>query len=253
MKKSALIILASAITSAVASHSVYANQDQWAAQSTETQHGLTSNLLIKRSDVSTTAVASAMDKGAVAGNNAQQKSKYLHQQAARSTQQRTVVSHANQDFWIYDASVTLRNDLDYDGYAYRFSLEFDADTVYQRAEVYARLYLTRGELYKEFHTTSVFSIFGDDEGDSLVVDTELLNGFPTGDYEMLIELYDAYSDELVATLDSYDDPDLYLLSLESKNFEYTETTVIVEGGSAGWLSLLLLPVLWLRNRAKLVA
>uniref|UniRef100_UPI0030F37114 GlyGly-CTERM sorting domain-containing protein n=1 Tax=Paraglaciecola sp. TaxID=1920173 RepID=UPI0030F37114 len=74
--------------------------------------------------------------------------------------------------------------------------------------------------------------------------------FPTGDYEILIELYDTYTDEVVAILDSYSDPDLYLLTLESKDYEYIEPVIIIDehGGSMGFFSLLLLPMLAWRRR-----
>ena len=236
------------VASLFLSLSVNAQNDEWSASSVEKQKGLSSQVITKKSS-SKPSVATTMSKSLKSG---QTKSQTLHSQSAIRLQQRSTLSNVENEFWIDDAWVTLRNDIDHDGYAYRFSLEFDADTVFEHADVYARLYLTRGEVFKEYHTTSVFSIYGNESEDSLIVDSELLNGFPTGDYEILIELYDTYNDELVAILDGYSDPDLYLLTLESKDYEYIEPVVVREhGGSMGLLSLLLLPLLaWRRKWFK---
>jgi hypothetical protein len=153
------------------------------------------------------------------------------------------------DFWIFDAFVTFDVDQDYDGYYSSFTVEFDADTYFSSAEVYARLYLSRGDVFEEYHTSSLFYINGDSSLDSLVVHSDLVTGFPPGDYELLIELYDAYSDELVAVYDGYNDADLTLITLESQSYE--EATVVVtteHGGSLGFLALLFVPVLICRMR-----
>lgn len=152
----------------------------------------------------------------------------------------------NGDFWIYDSWVTLVNDIDFDGYYSTVTVEFDVDTTFLSAEIYARLYLTRGEVFEEYHTSSIFNINGDSSVDSIVIESELLSGFPPGDYEMLIEVYDARDDSLVAITDGLVDVDLSLLPLESRNNEYEESRVIVtseSGGSFGVLMLLLAPLL----------
>lgn len=162
---------------------------------------------------------------------------------------RPQVKSINQDFWIFDAWVEFFSDQDRDGYFNHFSVEFDADTAYDSADVYARLYLGQNEVFKEYHVTSNFEIYSDSSDDSFVVESELLNGFPPGEYEVLIELYDAYSDELVAVYDGNDDADLYLLSLESIEYETVEVVVIRDnGGSLGLWTLLLLPLLWIRRQ-----
>jgi hypothetical protein len=155
-------------------------------------------------------------------------------------------STVNTQFWVYDAWVTFFDDPDGDGYANHFSVEFDADTEFNRAQVYARLYLAKDQVFKEYHRTSNFNIFADSDTDSVVVESELLSGFPSADYEILIELYDGQSDQLVAVYDGNEDTDLYLVSIESNEYEsiYAEPQVVVvtqSGGSGGWLLLWLLP------------
>ncbi|MEP4890532.1 MAG: choice-of-anchor H family protein [Aliiglaciecola sp.] len=148
------------------------------------------------------------------------------------------------DFWIYDATVWFDIDRDSDGYYSGFTLEFDADTIYTEAQVYARLYLARGDVFEEYHTTSLFFINGDSSSDSYVIESDLQTGFPPGDYELLIELYDTYDNRLVAFSDGYSDADLSLLPLESRSYEEPQVIIVNEhGGSFGFLTLLLIPIL----------
>lgn len=152
---------------------------------------------------------------------------------------------ANPDFWVFDAFVELNSDSDYDGFYSYFTVEFDVDTVYSDADIYARLFLSRGDVFEEYHTSSVFQISGDSSFDSIVIESELVSGFAPGDYELLIEIYDAYDDSLVAIYDGYDDADLSFISLESRSYEESQTVVVVteSGGSFGYLILLVVPLL----------
>ncbi|MFT5675250.1 MAG: hypothetical protein ACI808_001180 [Paraglaciecola sp.] len=235
-----------------------ANTTTWSAKSSEIQFD-------KQSVVFEKSSAPAKSAAGLDGQATQSKkplaaeyktdsinNKTIQKQTARSLSARPQVQNLDHEFWIYDAVVTLYSDADYDGYYHHFSVEFDADTIFEHADVYARLYLSSGDVFQEYHTTSVFHIDGESELDSFEVDSELLSGFPTDDYEVLIELYDAFSDELVATLDGNDDADLYFLSLESEDFEvvYVEPQVVIvreSGGSFGYLSLLLIPFFWFRK------
>ncbi|MGK0503440.1 MAG: hypothetical protein ACJARF_002213 [Alteromonadaceae bacterium] len=146
------------------------------------------------------------------------------------------------DYWIYDSWVSLDTDIDYDGYYSEFTVEFDADTAYDSALVYGVIYLGRNDRYEAIHVTSEFVLYGEDSSDSFVVESRLLSGFPAADYDVLVELYDAYSEQLVAFSDGYDDADLAYLSLESDNHEYIyeDTVIVVEehGGSTTIFGLL---------------
>ncbi|MEW9797095.1 choice-of-anchor H family protein [Alteromonas sp. CYL-A6] len=155
-----------------------------------------------------------------------------------------VVQFSSPDFWIYDSWTEFTIDADYDGYYSAFSVTFDADTVYSVADVYAIIYLGRLDRFEAIYETRIFSISGDDSLDAITIDSDLVSGFPPADYSVLIELYDAYTHELVAIADDYDDADLSLLSLESQNHDQVieERVVIVEqhGGSLSWLTALAL-------------
>jgi hypothetical protein len=219
----------------------------WSAKSTDKQFNqvLTTSQKTSANQPSTAVsqVKSAVKSGpTVMSKNAQP-------QGAKSFSIRPQGKSANTDFWVYDANVFLHSDLDYDGYFHHFSVDLDVDTYFVRAQVYARLYLGLGDDFRQFHTTANFMIDGQSSDDTLTVQSELLSGFRPNDYEVLIEIYNAYNDELVAVYDGYDDGDLYLLSLESIDYEtvYIEPEVINGGGSLGIFFLLLLPSLVVRR------
>ena len=171
-------------------------------------------------------------------------------QSEKHKQRTALVSTNNQSYspssYVYTS--------DYDGYYSGFTVEFDADTYFSSARVYAVLYLGRDGLYDAIHVSSEFNIYGEDASDSFVIESTLLSGFPPSEYDVLVEIYDAHSDELLAYSDSYDDADLAYLSLESDNHEYIyeDTVVIVEehGGSTGVFSILalLLATLYLKSK-----
>jgi len=156
------------------------------------------------------------------------------------------LSVSTTEYWIYDSWVSLDVDSDYDGYYSQFTVEFDADTIFSAAPVYAVIYLGTNDFYESIYVTSEFYIYGEDSSDSFVVESILVSGFPSNDYDLLIELYDADSNALLAYSDGYDDADLTYLSLESESYEYVndDTVVVVHehGGSESLYSLLVLSI-----------
>jgi len=151
----------------------------------------------------------------------------------------------NTDFWFYDAFVTLFSDADRDGYFTGIELEFDADTIYAAADVYAVVYLSYDYgPWNEYASTNDFTIFGTSASDAYVVETELISGYPTGDYDILIELYDTFDGYMVASFGPEESSELSLLPLEDITYDApvgTTTQVVVNsggGGSASWLLLL---------------
>lgn len=167
--------------------------------------------------------------------------------------------HINQEFWIYSAQVNLFFDDDRDGYYHGIELVFDADTYYVAADVYAVVYLSlEGGPWNEYAATDIFTLLGASGLDDYVLETELLAGYPTGDYDLMIELYDAWSDELVAVLGPEESPALGFLALEDadRDIYYPTHSVTVShgGGGAlgGWtLALLLLAGLASRRDPQL--
>lgn len=159
------------------------------------------------------------------------------------TQRLPLTAELNQRFWIYDASVVLHGDADLDGYYHHIDLEFDADTIFNHALVYARLYLGRDDSFEEYHTTSVFAIEGESSNDSLIVESEFISGYAADEYELLLELYDANTDQLLAFSDGIADPDLMFLAVESEEYDQPVLVIVEEGGSTGYVSLLALMAL----------
>lgn len=173
--------------------------------------------------------------------------------SAGSTQSGTATAQSlNVDFWFYDADVVLFNDFDGDGYFHGVDLLFDADTIYNYAEVYAVAYLSLdGGPWNEYAATDVFSISGTSADDEYVIVTELVSGYPAGSYDLLIELFDAVDDSFVASFGPVDTSALSFLTLEDRDRDTLvtgSTTVIVReggGGSLGWplLAIVLLAAL----------
>jgi hypothetical protein len=162
------------------------------------------------------------------------------------------------DFWIYDADVQLFNDDDYDGYFHGVDLLFDADTIYSEADVYAVLYLSfEGGPWNEYAVTEDFTIFGSSGSDEYVLVTELMSGYPTGDYDLLIELFDTFDGAFLASYGPEETSALSFLPLEDFNRDApVREVVIIEshggGGSLdGWLLGVLILVLLISASRKI--
>jgi MYXO-CTERM domain-containing protein len=161
------------------------------------------------------------------------------------------------DSWIYDARTDIFADNDGDGY-YRFlRVQFDADTIHRYTYVYAEIYLSAdGTTWEHLYSTNDFSISGSDPDDDYEVETELVSGYTMALYDVLIELYDADTGEL---LDEYGPNESSLFSLvpledsgrDGIVVEPPPVVVVEEsgGGAVSWLGLAgLLGVLALRRR-----
>jgi len=163
------------------------------------------------------------------------------QQAPSAAGSQTIARTPNVEFWIFDASVELYSDLDRDGYYFGIGLTFDADTVYSSADVYAVIYLSYDYgPWNEYASTEDFSIFGASSTDAYSIDTELLSGYQTGDYDILIELFDTYDGSFVASFGPEDSSELSYLPLEdaARDTPPGTTTIIVNEGGGGSLGLM---------------
>jgi len=129
-----------------------------------------------------------------------------------------VANRHDQLFEIYDADVQTFSDFDGDGYHHAINVYFDVDVSYDRATVYAKLYLGRdGGPWSQYFTTDLFSIHIDDVGDAYEVETELLEGYEPGYYSVLIEIY---------SLDH-----AYMVASEVLDYHYLGRDVMIEDRS----------------------
>ncbi|MEE8366636.1 MAG: choice-of-anchor H family protein [Gammaproteobacteria bacterium] len=171
--------------------------------------------------------------------------------------QATIANRHDQYFSIYEADVSLLSDLDFDGYHHAFNVRFDVDVSYESATVYAKLYLSRdGEPWRQYHTTALFNIYGDDFSDAYEVTTELIDGYPPGYYRILIEVYSLNHAGIVASalLDHYylgRDVMLEDLSRDHSDGYYLEEVSISHGGvgsfSMVWLLMIFQVVIAVRG------
>jgi len=143
---------------------------------------------------------------------------------------------ASLDFWIFDADVDLFNDDDRDGFYHGIDLLFDADSIYSAAEVYAVVYLSLDfGPWNEYGVTEDFWIFGASGTDEYVLVTELMSGYPTGDYDLLIELFDADNDSFLASFGPDETSALSFLPLEDFNRDepIADAPIAVSRGGGG--------------------
>lgn len=174
----------------------------------------------------------------------------ISKQGYRSESTQLMSSSYYGDFSIYATSVELVEDFDYDGFYHHFSVTMDVDTVYSNAHVYAELYISyEGGPWNYYASTDVFTIYGDSASDAFVIESELVDGFPAGYYDIRIDLYDADQNTWLLSYGPYEDNSLSTLPLEDSyrdNF-YDDTSVSYEtdiyvhgnGAINGWSLLLL--------------
>jgi len=143
---------------------------------------------------------------------------------------------ASFDFWFYEADVILFNDDDNDGYFHGIDLLFDVDTNFISADVYAVLYLSLdGGPWNEYAETETFTIFGTSATDEYVLVTELMAGYPTGSYDILIELFDAYDNAFLTSFGPDETSELSYLPLEDYELDapIVPVQVVVNHGHGG--------------------
>lgn len=174
----------------------------------------------------------------------------------------SVSAIGNMDISIYDVFTELISDFNDNGFYHRFSVTVDADTIYDTAYVYARLYLSfEGGPWNYYASSDSYHIYGDSDLDSFVIETELADGFPPGYYDVRIELYDADSDNWLLSYGPYDDASLSALPLEDSYYDDpypvaiypVESQIVVAshgGAASAWLLLLPVIIGVLRKRGK---
>ncbi|MDP4536102.1 choice-of-anchor H family protein [Alkalimonas collagenimarina] len=154
------------------------------------------------------------------------------------------------DVWFHSIELELSGDVNDNGFYHQLYLEFDADTNRSSKAVFAEFSLQRGNRPEQlFHTSSIFTLYGQSRDDWFAIDTTLEANYPTDYYTLIIRIYDATSGWLLAELSGYDEPILDLLPLEDIQRDRQRVEVITtSGGSFGIFALLGLSLLLWRRR-----
>jgi len=164
----------------------------------------------------------------------------------------------NPIMWIFDVALHLHTDYDHDGHYSNFSLSLDLDTSLNASTVYAVLYLANeGGPWNEYAVTGNFTVSGTGSADTFSLQAELDSGYPSGYYNHHIEIYDAYSHELIGSYGPDDSHQLYGLPIESRMHEEdftfgTDISLSFTGTGAlgSGPSLLIVAILMIRRRLK---
>lgn len=167
--------------------------------------------------------------------------------------------------WITGIGMLLYRDVDNDGYHSGFSLTVDADTSRNLTDVYVSIDLQgyRG-LRERLHTSRIFSLYGRTLTDEYQIDIDLLQNYPADEYDLTIELYDAYDNRILDRVNASDFSNLSALPLESEDLDHVydprplqspfppvNDDIYVEefAGTTGLLTTLCLSlILWTRRK-----
>jgi hypothetical protein len=158
------------------------------------------------------------------------------------------------DSYVYEATTDAFADRDADGYFRYLRVRFDVDSVYTSSWVYAEIYLSAdGNSWEHLYSTNDFEVFGQDPEDDYEVETELVSGYVAGLYDVLIEIYDADTDELVDEYGPDESPEFSLLPLEDASRDGVPPPPPDDhhggGGAMSWLGLVgLLGALTVRRK-----
>ena len=198
--------------------------------------------------------AQMIEKSSVAPSKNTAISEKQAQAAQSKSAAQVTAKSSDHTIWVYDAWVSLHTDRDHDNYYTGIELSFDVDTNLSHADVYARVFLGDGTIFREIYTTSDFHIDANSSSDEINLSTRLVEGFVPNEYDLLIEIYDVDYNELQDSYDHTSDNDLYLLPLESSEYESHHSSggqVVVtteHGGSTSvWLIAMLAGIAALRR------
>ncbi len=118
---------------------------------------------------------------------------------------------------VFDAYVQLLSDRDGDGFYRQFQLDVDVDSLGYDTEVYLRIYYrSRNSDWLLLDTSAPFWVRGENALDVWQAVYTLTDGFLTDWYELAIDVYDANTDEWMASTDGTLDIDLYDVPLEDR-------------------------------------
>jgi hypothetical protein len=123
--------------------------------------------------------------------------------------------HAGMDIWFDQITVELLTDSNGNGYHSRFSVLLDIDTWLAAWPVYAVLSLETTGACQSYYQTEILTVSGTSAEDIALITTTLSEPYVGGNYNLIIQLYDADTHELIIQADAYTHPELSAIYLES--------------------------------------
>jgi hypothetical protein len=158
------------------------------------------------------------------------------------------------DTYVYDATTDLFSDHDGDGYFHHLRVRLDADTLFTSSVIYAEIFVSAdGKAWEHLYTTKDFTVFGSDPNDDYEIETDLVSGYSTAQYDVLIELHDAADSTLLDEYGPNESPKFSLLPLEdsARDGVVEDSGGHGGGGAVSWLMLPgLLGALVLKRRRR---
>lgn len=166
-----------------------------------------------------------------------------------------LIQSVENNVWFDTIDISFDSDLNKNGFYHGLYVRFDADTNYESVPVYVHFALKRaGAPEVIIHTSSVFTLYGTSADDWFAIESELLHSLPPAYYDLVIRVYDADYNDLLAEISGFDEPALAELPLEDFSYDKPQVVIVEEdSGSVGWFSLIGLVGVALTRRKLKVA
>jgi hypothetical protein len=165
-----------------------------------------------------------------------------------------LIQSVENNVWFDTIDISFESDLNNNGFYHNVYVRFDADTNYSSVPVYAHFALKRaGAPEVIIHTSSVFTLYGTSAEDWFSIESELLHSLPPAYYDLVIRIYDADYNDLLAEISGFDEPALAELPLEDLSYDEPQVVIVEEdSGSLSWFGLLgLAGIAWYRRKVRI--
>ncbi|GAA0676513.1 MULTISPECIES: choice-of-anchor H family protein [Rheinheimera] len=165
-----------------------------------------------------------------------------------------LIQSVENNVWFDTIDISFESDLNNNGFYHNVYVRFDADTNYSSVPVYAHFALKRaGAPEVIIHTSSVFTLYGTSAEDWFSIESELLHSLPPAYYDLVIRIYDADYNDLLAEISGFDEPALAELPLEDLSYDEPQVVIVEEdSGSFSWFGLLgLAGIAWYRRKVNI--
>ncbi len=165
-----------------------------------------------------------------------------------------LIQSVENNVWFDTIDISFESDLNNNGFYHNLYVRFDADTNYSSVPVYAHFALKRaGAPEVIIHTSSVFTLYGTSAEDWFSIESELLHSLPPAYYDLVIRIYDADYNDLLAEISGFDEPALAELPLEDLSYDEPQVVIVEEdSGSLSWFGLLgLAGIAWYRRKVRI--